>query len=231
MKSRIGLLGLRNPDAFSGKSPTAMATINRIAPGRVFCGIGSGNTAMRIMGHKPVTIAELDEYLRVLRPLLRGEEVSLAYRGKHARTKHLMPDAGFVDFEHELPAIGRCRYDPLGQAIQRTNVLDADQVISPAMASGPRRQIARPSQQTRLGSGDVHLDGRGLSAADRLRSAGPALRLNDARAAPDRSQPDLRHDLRGIVRFRQVLGMERYQGDDFPGRTSASRKRGDGLGR
>jgi alkanesulfonate monooxygenase SsuD/methylene tetrahydromethanopterin reductase-like flavin-dependent oxidoreductase (luciferase family) len=80
-----------------------MATINRIAPDRVFCGVGSGNTAMRIMGHKPVTIAELDEYLRVLRPLLRGEEVSLAYRGKQARTKHLMPDAGFVDFEHEIP--------------------------------------------------------------------------------------------------------------------------------
>lgn len=80
-----------------------MATINRLAPGRVFCGVGSGNTAMRIMGHKPVTIAELDEYLRVLRPLLRGEEVSLSYRGRTARTKHLMPDAGFVDFEHEIP--------------------------------------------------------------------------------------------------------------------------------
>jgi len=80
-----------------------MATINRLAPGRTFCGVGSGNTAMRIMGHKPVTIAELDEYLRVLRPLLRGEEVSFAYRGKQARTKHLMPDAGFVDFEHDIP--------------------------------------------------------------------------------------------------------------------------------
>lgn len=29
-----------------------MATINRLAPGRVFCGVGSGNTAMRIMGHR-----------------------------------------------------------------------------------------------------------------------------------------------------------------------------------
>jgi alkanesulfonate monooxygenase SsuD/methylene tetrahydromethanopterin reductase-like flavin-dependent oxidoreductase (luciferase family) len=80
-----------------------MATIARIAPGRVFCGVGSGNTAMRIMGHKPVTIAELDEYLRVLRPLLRGEEVALSYRGRTARTRHLMPDAGFVDFTHDIP--------------------------------------------------------------------------------------------------------------------------------
>src|SRR3954471_22778047 len=30
------------------------ATINRLAPGRVFGGIGSGNTAMRILGRKPM---------------------------------------------------------------------------------------------------------------------------------------------------------------------------------
>ena len=29
-----------------------MATINELAPGRTFCGIGTGNTAMRIMGHQ-----------------------------------------------------------------------------------------------------------------------------------------------------------------------------------
>jgi 5,10-methylenetetrahydromethanopterin reductase len=80
-----------------------MATINRIAPGRVFCGVGSGNTAMRIMGHKPITIAELDSYLRVLRPLLRGDEVELTYRKRTAPTRHLMPDAGFVDFTTDIP--------------------------------------------------------------------------------------------------------------------------------
>jgi len=81
----------------------AMATINRLAPGRVFCGVGSGNTAMRIMGHKPVTIAELDEYLTVLKPLLRGEEVSYRWRNRVAPTRHLMPDAGFVDLETPIP--------------------------------------------------------------------------------------------------------------------------------
>lgn len=80
-----------------------MATINRLAPGRVFCGVGSGNTAMRIMGHKPLTIAELDEYLTVLRPLLAGEEVDHRWRGKVAPTRHLMPDAGFVSFDTPIP--------------------------------------------------------------------------------------------------------------------------------
>src|SRR3954452_15696398 len=43
----------------------AMATLNRLAPGRVFLGIGTGNTAMRTMGQKPMRIAAYGEYLRV----------------------------------------------------------------------------------------------------------------------------------------------------------------------
>ena len=42
----------------------AMATLNRLAPGRVHLGIGTGNTAMRTMGQRPMRIAEYDEYLR-----------------------------------------------------------------------------------------------------------------------------------------------------------------------
>jgi 5,10-methylenetetrahydromethanopterin reductase len=81
----------------------AIATINQLAPGRTFCGIGTGNTAMRIMGHKPLRIAEFDEYLSVLRPLLRGEEVDFAWRGETAPIAHLMPDDGFVRFDPPPP--------------------------------------------------------------------------------------------------------------------------------
>src|SRR3977135_4065490 len=45
----------------------AMATLNRLAPGRVFLGIGTGNTAMRTMGQKPMRIAAYGEYLRLWR--------------------------------------------------------------------------------------------------------------------------------------------------------------------
>ena len=46
-----------------------MATLNRMAPGRVFLGIGTGNTAMRTMGQKPMKMAAFGEYLRVTRGL------------------------------------------------------------------------------------------------------------------------------------------------------------------
>ncbi len=81
----------------------AMATINELAPGRTFCGIGTGNTAMRTMGHKPMRIAEFERYLDTLVPLLRGEEVDFAWRGDTAPIQHLMPDRGFVRFEPRIP--------------------------------------------------------------------------------------------------------------------------------
>lgn len=94
--------------AVAGTRPAAVtaaahATINRIAPGRVFCGIGTGNTAMRIMGHKPISTGEFDDYLRTLRQLLDGHPSDVNWRGQTSRTRHLMPDMGFVDFEHRMP--------------------------------------------------------------------------------------------------------------------------------
>jgi alkanesulfonate monooxygenase SsuD/methylene tetrahydromethanopterin reductase-like flavin-dependent oxidoreductase (luciferase family) len=81
----------------------SIATINRLAPGRTFLGIGTGNTAMRIMGHKPMPIAEFDRYLTELRPLLRGEEADFRWRGRTSPVRHIMADDGFVDFEPTIP--------------------------------------------------------------------------------------------------------------------------------
>ena len=81
----------------------SIATINQLAPGRTFLGIGTGNTAMRIMGHKPMRMAEFDEYLTTLRPLLRGEEADFAWRGRTSPIRHIMTDKGFVNFDDEIP--------------------------------------------------------------------------------------------------------------------------------
>src|SRR6186713_2761807 len=59
----------------------SIASINRIAPGRVFLGIGTGHTAMRVMGMPPMRIREFREYLRVVRGLLSGGEVDYTQDG------------------------------------------------------------------------------------------------------------------------------------------------------
>jgi alkanesulfonate monooxygenase SsuD/methylene tetrahydromethanopterin reductase-like flavin-dependent oxidoreductase (luciferase family) len=81
----------------------SIATINQLAPRRTFLGIGTGNTAMRIMGHKPMTMSAFDQYLTALAPLLRGEEVDYTWRGHTSAVRHIMADDGFVNFGDEIP--------------------------------------------------------------------------------------------------------------------------------
>src|SRR4029453_12532487 len=45
----------------------SIPSTNRIAPCRVFLGIGTGHTAMRVMGMDPMKIRDFREYLRVVR--------------------------------------------------------------------------------------------------------------------------------------------------------------------
>ena len=81
----------------------AHATINQLAPGRVFCAVGTGNTAMRIMGHHPMRIGEFDQYLYDLRGFLDGREVEYEFRGTTTPVRHVMPDDGFVRFSPRMP--------------------------------------------------------------------------------------------------------------------------------
>lgn len=80
----------------------AIGTIARLAQGRTFLGIGTGNTATRIMGHPPMRVAEFDRYLTALRPLLAGQEADVEFRGKTRPVRHVMPDAGFVDLDGSI---------------------------------------------------------------------------------------------------------------------------------
>jgi len=83
----------------------SIASINQLAPGRVFLGIGTGHTAMRVMGKDPVRARGFREYLRVLRALLHGEEVDYALTedGERADIKFLHPDMGFIDVKNPVP--------------------------------------------------------------------------------------------------------------------------------
>jgi 5,10-methylenetetrahydromethanopterin reductase len=81
----------------------AMATLNRIAPGRVFLGIGTGNTAMRTMGQRPMKIAAFAEYLQVLSALLAGEVTDYAFEGRSRPVKMLMHETRYMNLQPPIP--------------------------------------------------------------------------------------------------------------------------------
>ncbi len=94
--------------AVSGTRPAAVnaasiATINALAPGRTFFGVGAGNTARRVMGLPPQRIKQFESYLQTLVPLLRGEEAMLPTADGPLPIRHIMPDKGFVNFDDPIP--------------------------------------------------------------------------------------------------------------------------------
>ena len=81
----------------------SIASINRIAPGRVFLGIGTGHTAMRVMGRDPMKIRDFREYLRIVKTLLRGEEVDFTRDGETRTIRFLHLDLGFINLDDAIP--------------------------------------------------------------------------------------------------------------------------------
>ena len=81
----------------------SIASIHRLAPGRVFLGIGSGHTAMRVMGMDPMPGRQFHDYLRVVRALLDGDEVAFTHAGETRDIRFGHQDLGFLGLEPRIP--------------------------------------------------------------------------------------------------------------------------------
>ena len=106
--TRTRRINLGTGVAITGTRPapnnaSGIATINALAPGRTFFGVGAGNTAMRVMGLAPQRIADFDRYLETIGPLLRGDEAMYHHGDKTLPIRHVMPDDGFVNFGDRIP--------------------------------------------------------------------------------------------------------------------------------
>jgi len=56
---------------------SAIATIDRLAPGRLACAMGTGYTARKVLGQNPVPWAHMRTYVEQLKALLRGDVVEI----------------------------------------------------------------------------------------------------------------------------------------------------------
>ena len=52
------------------------ATLNDMFGNRTICGIGRGDSALRVLGHTPTNLATLSDSMKVIKGLARGEEVT-----------------------------------------------------------------------------------------------------------------------------------------------------------
>jgi 5,10-methylenetetrahydromethanopterin reductase len=93
-----------------------IATINRLAPGRCFLGLGTGHTGMRMLGQRPMRLGPFREYVQVVRGLLRGEEVDYTLDGETHPIRFQMREHRFIDLEHEIP-VYVAGFGPKAQAL------------------------------------------------------------------------------------------------------------------
>ncbi len=77
------------------------ATLNKLAPGRIIMGIGTGNTARRTLGMPAARLAQLQEHVEVCRGLLRGETVP--YQEGERRRMIRFLDSTWINLQDPIP--------------------------------------------------------------------------------------------------------------------------------
>lgn len=136
---------------------SAIATIDRIAPGRLACGFGTGFTGRRVLGQKPLSWSYTKRYIRQLKALLIGEVVEID--GEECQMIHhpAMAAPRPIEVEIILSAFG-----PKGQEVAREL---AEGVMTFGKNDGSWDQFLRMVHGTVLRDGESQYSERAIDAA------------------------------------------------------------------
>ena len=80
-----------------------IATINRLAPGRTFLGVGTGFTARSTFGLPPLPAATLRDYVLECRALLDGQEAVHVEGDRRRPIRFGQPQQGYIELEPRIP--------------------------------------------------------------------------------------------------------------------------------
>ena len=136
---RLGTGVLIPSNRIAAVTANAFASLNKLAPGRIDFRVGTGFTGRRAMGLGAVKLADMEEYVRVVMALLRGETVEAEIERKHRLIRLLNPELGLINTT-----------DPIGLYIA---------------ATGPRAQALT----AKLGAGWISTIGNPEAASAALR--------------------------------------------------------------
>src|SRR6201996_3115525 len=89
---RLGTGVLIPTNRIAPVTANALASLNKLAPGRIDFGVGTGFTGRRTMGLGAIKLAEMEEYIRVVMGLLDAETVEMELEGKRRKIRFLNPE-------------------------------------------------------------------------------------------------------------------------------------------
>jgi 5,10-methylenetetrahydromethanopterin reductase len=99
---RLGTGVLIPSNRLAPVSANAFASLNKLAPGRIDFGVGTGFTGRRAMGLGAVKLADMEEYIRVVMALLRGDTVEAELEGKQRLIRLLNPELGLINIRDPI---------------------------------------------------------------------------------------------------------------------------------
>jgi 5,10-methylenetetrahydromethanopterin reductase len=94
---RLGTGVLVPSNRIAAVTANAFATLNKLAPGRIDFGVGTGFSARRAMGQSAMKLADMEEYIRVVYALLNNETVETVIEGKKRKIRFLNLEIGLID--------------------------------------------------------------------------------------------------------------------------------------
>lgn len=77
----------------------ALATLNKLAPGRIDFGVGTGFTGRRTMGMGAIPLGRMKRYIERVQGLLAGDVVVGEHEGASQRYGFLNPDYGLINLD------------------------------------------------------------------------------------------------------------------------------------
>jgi len=100
---RLGTGVLIPSNRIAPVTANAFASLNKLAPGRIDFGISTGFTGRRAMGLGAVKLGNMEEYIRVVQALWRGETVETIIEGKPRLIALLNPELGLINLRDPMP--------------------------------------------------------------------------------------------------------------------------------
>lgn len=113
---RLGTGVLIPTNRIAPVTANAFASLNRLAPGRIDFGVGTGFTGRRTMGLGAMKQSDMEEYIRVVMGLLDGETVAYDIEGKRQKITFLNPELNLINL-HEKIRLHISAYGPRGRAL------------------------------------------------------------------------------------------------------------------
>ena len=100
---RLGTGVLVPTNRIAPAAANGLATLGKLAPGRVDFGVGTGFTARNTMGLPAMRLDDLREYVRVVQGLLAGETVQWEAEGAPRTVRFLDPAGGLLAIGERIP--------------------------------------------------------------------------------------------------------------------------------